>query len=379
MMPEDSTVPYVLLVRHAARERSWDVAERDHPMLNWQEPMDIPGLDRTVTVPDAKVAGVPQTYALAGALADELVQRGVIVTRIFTSEHLVAQQTGQIFKTVLDSRFEPAVVECAVSSHLTPGSIDLDQVESLIATGTHHSGNASKPAVMLVGHQPSLTEIADKLLAGRLPANVLPLANSEIAGIECGEKPRLLWLITDKSDDLRKDLEGKIKSKLDVAKFLLGAMVLNFGLYLQFDLWQVNTPVNRLLLLAAMMSALASLGFTIVTLFSYDRLMMPRAFWGSDQGSAGPPSWSVRRPPSQDQLVLFYEMTHVWNRFFTPAIILASVAIGLLVVLVANHNMGSVLVCSPVTLLMFAGAVTLALLLPLVIYSEEKPRLGVDD
>jgi hypothetical protein len=177
---------------------------------------------------------------------------------------------------------------------------------------------------------------------------------------------------------LREELQKKIQSKFDVAKLLLGALVLNFGLYLQSELWSVTGTVERVLLATAMFAALLSFGFTIATLLSYDRLMMPRDFWGgSGERERRAPPWGVHRPPSQDQLILFYEMTHTWKRFFIPAISLASSAIGLLVVLLAYQNLGKVPQSWAVALILVI--VALALAIPMFIYDRHKPRLGFDD
>jgi hypothetical protein len=104
------------------------------------------------------------------------------------------------------------------------------------------------------------------------------------------------------------------------------------------DSFPPQPPPLMVSLLAAfgIVMALASLIFAAATLFSYDSLMMPESLWSestdkpprSDRSlPRRPPKWSVLRPPSQAQAILFYEMMHVWKWFFMPALGLAFSAI----------------------------------------------------
>jgi hypothetical protein len=144
----------------------------------------------------------------------------------------------------------------------------------------------------------------------------------------------------------------------------------------------------------SILSALISLVFTAATLFSYDSLLMPSKFWSESSELGDEPSsrlkrflgklppkwtvsrWSVSRPPSPAHVVLFYEMVHVWNVFFIPAVILAFVAIGCLTM---------ALVCRGESCLPSVGwwlFVILALVVGLALlkyYWEKEPRLGSED
>src|SRR5215213_9810950 len=153
---------------------------------------------------------------------------------------------------------------------------------------------ATRQAYVVVGHQPQLTQVARRLLKGRyLPSDSLPLGNSEAACIELGYKPRLQWLLTVTPEEtLVTDLKDKIKSKYDVAKFLLGAFVVNTGLILNAGLWGPDGLLHSTLLVDklfagfAAIAALVSLALTAATLFSYDRLMMPESFWSDSSESS---------------------------------------------------------------------------------------------
>jgi hypothetical protein len=266
------------------------------------------------------------------------------------------------------------------------------------------SGGARR-AYVLVGHQPQLTHIARRLLNGRfrrfLPGDSLPIGNSEVACIELGSKSRRLpWVLTQKPAPLLEELKDKIKSKYDVAKFFLGAFVVNTGLILNAGIWGqpeswATAPIASFFAYAAIVVAMVSLLFTAITLFSYDSLVMPETFWSepSEQrkgfwrskrpwSDGKPPRWSVSRPPSQAHVILYYEMMHVWNAFSMPAVSFAFVALGCLVL---------ALICRGEACLPFAVptlpvpgwtsfvVVTVILGLSLFFYWWNKPRLGTED
>lgn len=373
---DSKTIKYVILVRHASREVRWNLPEAKHFMKNYSS---FP----PHSISNFKKPGLPLTYAMAGRLCDQLEEDGITVVKIVHSKHKVAEQTAKAFADVLKRRecFDGETCEAGfltpcrqangtkgdprqpTAIENTPGSDELsnekntevnpastplgDQpqpttcienatslpklLENLYKSLSPEERKKEKPAVILVGHQPQLTNIANELLGKRrflilrrsaLPTGTLPIGGSEIACLRCGKKPRLEWLITEKSDSLLRELREKIKSKYDVAKFILGAFIVNTGLILNADIWNSSHPGRIFLNILTILFAFMSLGFTVGTLFSYDSLMMPFEFWSEyRKNNKPPPSWSVRRPPSQGHLVLYYEMVHTWNRFFIPAII----------------------------------------------------------
>jgi phosphohistidine phosphatase SixA len=357
MLTTENGQPFVILVRHASRESFWDKSENEHPMANWTR-------RTTATIPgksDFETKGFPLTYAVAGRLCDELENRNAFIVALVHSKHEVAQQTADVYRRVFNNRkrFKDQVkVDCC--GDLTPEApITADKVigqterivRQLKAVNTDQANSEStREAYVLVGHQPQLTQIARGLLNNRsLPGDALPIGSSEAACIELGRKPRLLWVLTEKPAELLAELKDKIKSKYDVAKFFLGAFIVNTGLILnagiwgQPELWEA-APIAKFFAYAAIIVAIVSLIFTAFTLFSYDALMMPPSFWSEPSadrkgswwrkllGSDGkPPKWSVSRPPSQAHVILFYEMMHVWSAFFIPAVSCALVAIGSLV------------------------------------------------
>jgi phosphohistidine phosphatase SixA len=375
---------YVFLIRHGVRAAAWDVAESDHDMTGWRKLTD----DGSTGSWAADQKGFPKTLSLASALCEQLALLGCAAPPILHSSHHVAVRTAEVHQLVLQRRFGVEVPVTPLQA-LTPVAHDSERddvaqagaaIQAIRAVLTDAGKAGGAQGVIVVGHQPSLTHIAQGLLKPvRLPAGVLPIGNSEIACVRLGEWPALLWCLTEHTPDLGVEIKAKIASKLDVAKFLLGALILNLSLYLASDLWQVGSPVEALLLGCGMVAAFMGLGFTIATLLAYDRLNMPVVFWGSTaRPSATPRRWSINRPPSSHQLVMFYEMIHTWNCLFLPALACAVASLGLLVAMLAyRHYVFSGIETTLAPLLI--GATLVGLLVSLVVYEMHKPRLGFDD
>jgi phosphohistidine phosphatase SixA len=318
---------YVLLVRHASREDRWFLAESDQELFDNKDP----------ELSDYEAHGRRRTFALAGRLAEELRKEGRKVTEIWCSDYLIARQTAEIHEHVLkhhdllENDQKPMVCK-----QLTPETTrqDEDDIVKALREGSRDGG-----CYILVGHQPTLTNIGYGLLDDKMPSDTIPIAGSEIACIRLEDDSRLMWLLTAKSNDLLVELREKIGSKYDVAKFFLGAFIINTAIILSSDIWKRDNPINNIFAGLAVIASACSLFLTAFTLFSYDELLMPSAFWGSrtHKRSGGIdllqrekndwPVWSVRRPPSQSHVVLYYEMIHIWHSFFLRALIFAFIAI----------------------------------------------------
>jgi phosphohistidine phosphatase SixA len=418
----------VVLVRHASRAKRWDLPESMHWMAHWSE-------DHPPGSPEYNAEGLRRTYALAGRLYDELENLSgelenemIEVTDAVHSTHTVALQTAKVYVTVLQERSErndniQVRNEEDDLVHLDPETFDLETVIVRIDEFKRSRAEPNvTPAFIVVGHQPQLTQIArelgrrrplDVLFRSALPGDSLPIENSEAACIRLGygwplqwHRPRLLWVLTAKPEDLLPELKDKIKSKYDVAKFFLGAFVVNIGLLLNAGIWDninfgTTSPSLLMVSLIAALGicmALASLIFAAATLFSYDSLMMPESLWSESDGRLPrrhdrrplrkPPKWSVLRPPSQAQVILFYEMMHVWKCFFMPAIVLAFTAIVLLICSLATRDVSVPPLISgflespafsrrlPIVLVLLAS---LALGIPWLLYLRWRPRLGSED
>ncbi|MDX6304507.1 MAG: hypothetical protein QOI77_1476 [Blastocatellia bacterium] len=432
---------YVLLIRHAARARKWRQSEAAHPVKGLRPIEDWANYEAEFPFTDFK-PGLSRTCGLTGQLCDELEAKKFEVSEILCSTHTVATQTADIVAKVLKLRKRYAGSrEFPGVPVLTPGKTKQEcehkLIEELIDFGdrknrkqdserylkfARDNAGTANLAIILIGHQPQLTIIARALLDpslrtkglprffyklrnifpnNSLPANVLPLGNSEIACIQLGPHPRLLWLLTEKSNELLVELKAKIASKYDVAKFFLGALVVGTGLTLSETIWKLSDPMDKLLAGCGAFAALVSLGLTAATLFSYDRLLMPAEFW-SEEGNGPkpllivrwlaylgsrvrgkPPRWTVSRPPSQAHMNLFYEMVHTWTHFFIPAIVSAFTALGLMVVAMADNSTtevsGILHIQAEWRLLILLGLALLAFIIGLIAFYFWKPRLGFDD
>ena len=91
------------------------------------------------------------------------------------------------------------------------------------------------------------------------------------------------------------------------------------------------------------------------------------------------PRWTVRRPPSEESIVLYYAMVHVWTCLFEPAAGCAIVALVLLLCAVAQaqlvDSLGSAL--NAYTLTAIAGFVAMGV--AAVYYHFTQPNLGTQD
>lgn len=375
---------YVILVRHASRNFNSDHDESKQAMAGWNPSID------SVT-PDYKVAGIPRTLAIANRLMDELGP--IKVTHIYHSPHTVADQTAEVFRWAANARTKNDCSKEPVDFLEPDAATETMDTKSLrVYLGSDKLEDGS--ATIFVGHQPMLTFLA-RTLVKKLPVGTLPLGGSEVACLEMNssQNASLLWLLTEKSSELMEDLKEKIRSKYDVAKFFLGAFVVNTGFVLSGEIWSVSNPLSIGLVFGGLILTLVALALTAATLISYDALLMPTDFWtGSSADNHGdhqiprPKSWSVMRPPSQAQIVLFYEMVHVWTVFFIPALACAFAAIATFLVALAHNSLYSGIRSEGhnglglVPLIVIAVFAVGALTLPLVFhYRQKRPNLGFED
>jgi phosphohistidine phosphatase SixA len=381
---------YVILVRHASRDFLSASDEAEQAMSGWNA-----NLERVP--PDFNTPGLPRTLAIAGRLADELGT--VRVAGVWHGGHTVARQTAQAYQQVLGKRDrlrQPADGSCPIhcKEFLDPDQGSAASVAAALEEALAADVGPAGSAIVVVGHQPMLTLAARELTNKRLPGRTLPLAGSEAACLEMNGSggATLLWMLTEKSDALLDNLKSKIESKYDVAKFFLGAFVVNTGFILSSEIWRVESPVAVGVVFAGMIFTLIALALTAATLLSYDRLMMPAEFWtgvfaeGSDRRRVRPRKWSVLRPPSQAHVVLFYEMIHVWSAFFLWALGFAFAAVASFLVALVHNSVYRALptatrdeVSVPLIFLIAALALS-ALAIPLAgHYWPRRPELGFED
>jgi phosphohistidine phosphatase SixA len=410
---------FLILVRHASRHRT-PAPENVHRMDGWPA-----GQSPTKAVPTddglaSRKSGWLKTRSIAIALADQLAAEKVRVTHILHSNHEVARQTALVYAAVLCRAGAAVVGSCA---WLAPE--DRDGLARALE-GTELDDLWTQPgpprgpdelewngrAIVLVGHQPQLTAIADGVLrrSWRKPvrrALPLPVGGGEAACLRLGTWPRLRWMLSEKSD-VGAELKDKLRSKVETAKFFLGALAVNAAILLNTSVWSTAGPSQLWVLAGGGLLIFAGLLLAVATLLGYDALNMPPAFW-SEAGSGGrrdaplpcdvdPPSRSVLRPPSEASVVLFFEMVKTWTRFFVPALFCSVAGVSLFLLslvmsrrdlLVATGGRPPAPPPSPATAMPVpmdgpwwasAGAVLIVVAIVVTVaYRRWGPRLGTED
>jgi len=104
-------------------------------------------------------------------------------------------------------------------------------------------------------------------------------------------------------------LREKIKYKMDVAKFFAGFITISTGLAFNklVDCSLNPKPAIYIPYVIGIFLIVAALGFSIVTMYAYDRLLMPPKFWRKD-------------PAENLDQILHDEMIKAWVRLFRPAV-----------------------------------------------------------
>jgi hypothetical protein len=234
------------------------------------------------------------------------------------------------------------------------------------------------PAVLVVGHQPQLGQLADELgrheqWAGfrRWRRLRVPLRHGEIACLVFEEPrrgrswrvedrqiswwrqrlryraPRVVWTISPDDKDALNDIRDKVKSKLETAKLLGGVITVVLGalLALLFDekKREALKGARRVGVWGSAGLLLAAVALYLATVYAYDRLLMPPRFWAelSPRTPLRPSrrgAWLVRRPPSSSAWLLFQNMQRVWWGLFTTATACFGLALLLLALTIVGTN-----------------------------------------
>jgi hypothetical protein len=234
-------------------------------------------------------------------------------------------------------------------------------------------------ALLVVGHQPQMGWLSSYLSAGSglgLRAKAVPLAASEVVCLRLREtgdgwRGRLRWTLAPDDREALDAVSDKVKGKMESAKLLSAVITLGLtallGVLLDTARWKgLGAPRASLAGLSysgqaaiqiAFVLLLAALALYLLTMYSYDRLLMPTRFWaeGPDRTRKAAPTpdasqrssvpvrwiqrliqrrtegaWLPRRPPSSSAWVVFRNMQRTWFWLFTPANILVGLALAIL-------------------------------------------------
>jgi hypothetical protein len=216
-------------------------------------------------------------------------------------------------------------------------------------TKAHPAPAQGQGATLVIGHDPGMSCLLTTLLYpnGRKTGrnrDVPGLARAELLGLrQCGEDWRPMWALTPDAVGDIAEITTKIKSKMDTAKVFGGFVtaVLTFVVS-QYAATPPNTIYWAAVRGASLVALAAAILLYFMTLFWYDRLLMPSRFWGIIRGRARddpariPPDSRgaqddlpkiLRRPPSSAVWVLYQNMQRTWRLLFVPATYAAAIGI----------------------------------------------------
>ncbi|NQU06803.1 MAG: hypothetical protein HQ568_11965 [Calditrichaeota bacterium] len=367
-------VEYLILVRHGAREKPYNF-HRVHHRLENAEGGEGYKEKNGKRFAEREKEGRPKSLSLAGWLAEALSYYDVKVSSIWSSAQKHAKETAIAYKEVLNDQHFLAN-ECPIISvsDLNP-EVFWEKIEIYKKINKKIKYIKNSKVLLICGHQPQLTWLFNDLIRKRRP---LPLRQSEAAFIKLSPKPQLLWAISDIDNVSLSELKDKIKSKMDIAKFFAGFISLLIGIIfsqmseLLIIPNKINISIEFIKLILPHIGVFLiflSLILCVVTLFAYDKLLMPTVFWSGKPTKYmnEPQKWTVKRPPSQTHWILYSNMTHIWNYLFTFAVL--SFFIGLSVLLLSiirPYRVG--------LLISF-----FCLIIAFIIYKIVEPKLGFDD
>jgi len=225
-------------------------------------------------------------------------------------------------------------------------------------------------ALLVVGHQPQMGWISGYLSSRHLrgwSSGAVPLAASELVCLRLTKakdewRGALAWTLAPDDREALAAVSDKVKGKMESAKLLSAVITLAItallGVLLDESRWAgLGTPnaslagvsySARAAVQVGFVLLLAALALYLLSMYSYDRILMPPRFWseGPDrtqkETGAGDSqhrsvtrrlvqrrtrgSWLPRRPPSSSAWVVFRNMQRIWFWLFTPANVLVGLA-----------------------------------------------------
>ncbi|HEX8864892.1 MAG TPA: histidine phosphatase family protein [Lentzea sp.] len=295
---------HVLLFRHGRTDGRPDVSERDR------------GLSEQ---------GREQVEQVARRLAEHLAlhQDEIEVSDLVHGDYDQVKQTVMRIRSAMVAEGVPLPGRQESTAALNPRSFAAAKGEAPRDVADLRKGmrNATgNQALLVVGHEPQLSQIARALVRRRFGGAV---CETPSAGVTCISRvagksaPQVHWVIEPSNPEVTELLRKKIASKIDVAKVFGGVVTLLLGFVLNLIV-STRKPGAEPLDLSITLSAAAlaaGLVLYVSTLYGLDSLLMPPRFWTSSGRDRRRPL----RPPSSADLVLQQNMIGIWNRRFTPA------------------------------------------------------------
>ena len=313
-----------------------------------------------------------ETYATANVVAARL-RAATTEIAVDEPQHLPLAD-GDAGRVVPAGPHSPKIdaegsVADAVKSLRRPAECDGGRVVVLVCNDPYASWVCAKLAgpVPLRRGEMAVFEQRDATRSNGLLADLIRQLQDAARG---GPRWVLAWPLFHRDGMALAQLRGKIQSKMDVAK-VFGAVGVGLLAFLAQESAKggavAEAPLTPLALLLVGVGTL----LYFATLFSYDRLLMPKTFWTSKR--PGPtPRWVSSRPPAADRWIVYQNMVHIWRYLFTPA----CVFIGLgLVVLAANAFEGR----SDRWVAGWGAGTVVTLIVTGLWWVWNRPRLGTED
>jgi len=339
--PADSVYPeWLFIMRHAQAAWPPEKTADPHPRAwgSWRQPQAPAEVLTHQGRTEAREVG-----ATLASVLDDLCRAGypIEVTRFLHERTEAALATALAFRSAYEQTSDAIKTEyghgppplahiTAIARNLSAYVSDPDPWAEDTITLLTEAGPApdrGKAGALIIGHDPGMSSLLTTLLVRNVPRarryrDVPGLSRAELLGLKWdGRYWKPMWALTSGADSDIADIKAKIKSKMDTAKVFGGFVTA----VLTFVVGQYATTVPKTPFWAVVRGlSLASLAVAILlylmTLFWYDRLLMPSRFWGIlPSGKEDAVSKVLRRPPSSALWVLYQNMQRTWRLLFVPA------------------------------------------------------------
>ncbi|NUO09971.1 MAG: hypothetical protein HUU08_15075 [Candidatus Brocadia sp.] len=365
---------YLLLMRHGSHESSKATSSEQYK----QRKLSDKGEKHTREVSGA-LAEVLQAF---GGQDDIKISIGA-VWRAGTDE-VVA--TLDVVKNVLWERLQCNIEP--IEKHVK--ELDPSVFNPYINTESHiafvksladiFSKMKTNNAVFIIGHQPFLGWVTHEVVGKAIPIDRSGLLCIALKNVHTNKRLRgyLQWVLSPSDENTEMEIKEKIKSKMEMSKFLSvfisTGLVFLLGSILDKD--KVEYPGSYILALYASTGLLfMSIGLYLASMYAYDRLLMPTRFWADVpplKKHGKRPAWLVWRPPSSSLWVLYQNMMRIWRYLFTPATYIALLGILFLAIAVFRPS-------QPVSIIGTVLAVLTGLILFWFYYRHFGPKIGSED
>jgi len=315
---------WLFIMRHA--QAAWPHVKTTDPVLTCQGRTEAREVGATLAsvLDDLCRAGYPVEVT---RFLHERTEVALVTALAFQSAY---EQTAEAIKTEYGHGPPPLAHMTAIRRNLPAYVSKRDPwVEGTIKrlTMAGPAPDRGEGAALIIGHDPGMSCLLTTLLARNVPRarryrDVPGLARAELLGLRRnGRNWQPVWALTSGADSDIAEIKAKIKSKMDTAKVFGGFVtaVLTFVVG-QYATTGPKTPYWAAVRGVSLAALAVAILLYLMTLFWYDRLLMPSRFWGILRSSGEDTvSKVLRHPPSSDSWVLYQNMQRTWRLLFVPA------------------------------------------------------------